>query len=247
MRVRLTIAMAVMLAPAVAAQPGKFPPDSLVNVKVIPKTTPVTELIGTMRNFTSFLGVRCQFCHIGEEGRPLTEFDFTSDEKRTKQVARQMMRMVQEINERLDTIPGRTTPGLQVTCGTCHRGVTRPVPLSALMEDVAGSAGADSAIRAYRALRAKYYGADAYNFGEASLNIAAFRLGRANRFPEAFALLGLNEELFPGSSGMYVFRGNISLMQRDTAAAAKAYREAIRRDPQNEEAKGRLRNIGQQP
>ena len=247
MRVRLTIAMAVMLTPALSAQPGKFPPDSLVNVKVIPKTTPVTELIGTMRNFTSFLGVRCQFCHIGEEGRPLTEFDFTSDEKRTKQVARQMMRMVQEINERLDTIPGRTTPGLQVTCGTCHRGVTRPVPLSALMEDVAGSAGADSAIRAYRALRARYYGGDAYNFGEASLNIAAFRLGRANRFPEAFALLGLNEELFPGSSGMYVFRGNISLMQRDTAAAAKAYREAIRRDPQNEEAKGRLRNIGQQP
>jgi hypothetical protein len=158
-----------------------------------------------------------------------------------------MMRMVEEINQRLDTIPGRTTPGLQVTCGTCHRGVTRPVPLSALMEDVAGSAGADSAIRAYRALRARYYGGDAYNFGEASLNIAAFRLGRANRFQEAFALLGLNEELFPGSSGMYVFRGNISLMQRDTVAAAKAYREAIRRDPQNEEAKGRLRNIGQQP
>jgi cytochrome c-type biogenesis protein CcmH/NrfG len=46
---------------------------------------------------------------------------------------------------------------------------------------------------------------------------------------------------------MYVFRGNISLMQGDTTAAAKAYREAIRRDPTNEEAKGRLKNIGQQP
>ena len=112
MRVRLTIAMAVLLASGLAAQPGKFPPDSLVNVKVVPKSTPVSDLIGTMRNFTSYLGVRCQFCHIGEEGRPLTEFDFTSDEKRTKQVARQMMRMVLEINRRLDSRLGyRTASG----------------------------------------------------------------------------------------------------------------------------------------
>jgi hypothetical protein len=248
MATRLTLAAALLLAPALAAQtPHKFPPDSLINVKVIPRETPVLQLIGIMRNFTSYLGVRCQFCHVGEEGRPLAEFDFPSDDKRTKLVARQMIRMVDEINRRLDTIPGRAAPGLQVTCGTCHRGVSRPVPLSTLIEEVAGSAGADSAIRAYRALRQRYYGSDAYNFGEGSLNIAAFRLGRANKFTEAFQLLGLNEELFPGSSGMYVFRGNISLMQGDTTAAAKAYREAIRRDPTNEEAKGRLKNIGQQP
>ena len=245
---RLAILTSLMIAPALAAQtPHKFPPDSLVNVKVIPRETPVLQVIGTMRNFTGYLGVRCPFCHVGEEGRPLAEFDFPNDQKRTKLVARQMMRMVEEINRRLDTIPGRTAPGLLVTCGTCHRGVSRPVPLSTLIEEAAGSAGADSAVRAYRALRQRYYGSDAYNFGEGSLNTAAFRLGRAGKFPEAFQLLGLNEELFPGSSGVYVFRGNISLMQGDTTAAAKAYREAIRRDTTNEEAKGRLRNIGQQP
>jgi hypothetical protein len=245
---RLIVLAAAMLTPVLtAAAQSKFPPDSLVNVKVIPRSTPVQDVIGTMRNFTSYLGVRCQFCHIGEEGRPLTEFDFVSDDKRTKQVAREMMRMVQEINRRLDSLPGRAMPGLEVTCGTCHRGVSRPAPLATIMEEVAGSSGTDSAIRAYRALRSRYYGSDAYNFTESSLNIAAFRLGRASRFAEAFALLGLNEELYPGSSGMYVFRGNISLMQRDTAAAARAYREAIRLDPQNQEARGRLRNIGQQP
>lgn len=246
MRIRLTLALTVALAPVLSAQAGKFPPDSLVNVKVIPKSTPVINVIGTMRNFTSFLGVRCPFCHVGEEGKPLTEFDFASDQKRTKQVARQMMLMVAEINRRLDTLPDPAT-GLQVTCGTCHRGVSRPVPLSTMMEEIAGSAGADSAVRAYKALRQRYYGADAYNFTEPSLNIAAFRLGRAGKYPEAFALLGLNEELYPGSSGMYVFRGNISLMQGDTVAAARAYREAIKRDPQNDEAKGRLKAIGQQP
>ena len=62
-----------------------------------------------------------------------------------------------------------------------------------------------------------------------------------------FALLKLNEELYPASSGMYVFRGNINLMKGDTTAAAAAFREAIRRDPANDEAKGRLQAIGQKP
>jgi predicted negative regulator of RcsB-dependent stress response len=99
----------------------------------------------------------------------------------------------------------------------------------------------------YRTLRERYYGRAAYDFGEPTLSIAAFRLGRAKKFDEAFALLKLNEELFPGSAQQYVFRGNISLMRGDTSAAAAAFREAVRRDSTNEEAKGRLRQIGRQP
>ena len=243
-----SVSACLLFASALGAQaPGKWPPDSLVNTQVIPHSTPVVQVVGMMRNFAGNLGVRCQFCHVGEEGMPLERFDFAKDEKRTKLVARQMMRMVDEINRRLDTLPGRTTPGLQVTCGTCHRGVSRPVPLSTLIEEVAQTAGADSAIKTYRALRARYYGSGAYDFSESSLNIAAFRLGRARRFDDAFALLRVNEELFPASSGMSVFRGNISLMRGDTAAAATAYREAIRRDTTNAEARGRLRDIGQRP
>ena len=234
-------------AAALAQAPGRFPPDSLVNVQVFPRTTPVIEVVGAMRNVAIGLGVRCQFCHVGEEGMPLERFDFASDEKRTKLVARQMMRMVQEINRRLDTIPGRATSGLQVTCATCHCGVSRPLPLSTLVIDAATAAGSDSAIRAYRSLRQQYYGRDAYDFGEGSLNTAAFRLGRAGKYDEAFALLRLNEEMFPNSSGMYVFRGNISLMKGDTTAAEAAFREAIRRDPANREAQGRLQAIGRKP
>jgi hypothetical protein len=237
-------------AGALAAQaPGHWPPDSLVNTKVFPHATPVMQVVGAMRNITGALGVRCQFCHVGEEGMPLERFDFAKDEKRTKLVARQMMLMVQEINRRLDTLPehGHAGPNLQVTCATCHRGVSRPAPLATLMEETATAAGADSATRLYRALRERYYGRDAYDFGESSLNIAAFRLGRTNKFDDAFALLRLNEELFPGSSGMYVFRGNISLMKSDTAAAVTAFREAVRRDSTNQEAKGRLRAMGQRP
>lgn len=69
---------------SLAAQPpGHSPPDSLINTKVFPRNTPVTQVIGTMRNITGALGVRCQFCHVGEEGMPLERFDFAKDEKRT--------------------------------------------------------------------------------------------------------------------------------------------------------------------
>ena len=244
---RAALALLLISAPLPGQAPGKWPPDSLVNLRVIPKSTPVMQVVGMMRNITGDLGVRCQFCHVGEEGQPLARFDFASDQKRTKAVARQMMLMVREINSRLDTLPDRPAPLLQVTCGTCHRGTSRPIPLAALMVEAAQGSGADSAIAAYRTLRRRYYGRDAFDFGEPSLNIAAFRLGQAKRYDEAFALLRLNEEFFPGSSGMYVFHGNINLMRGDTAAAEAAFREAIRRDSSNNEARGRLRAIGGRP
>ena len=241
------LAMAALPVQLPAQAAGRWPPDSLRNVQVIPRTTPVSQVIGVMRNITFDLGVRCQFCHVGEEGMPLERFDFTSDDKRTKRVARQMMRMVEEINRRVDTLPERSAPAVQVTCRTCHHGISRPAPLSTLMVEIAQTSGADSALRAYRALRERYYGSDSYDFREPTLNIAAFRLGRADRVADALVLLDFNEQLFPNSSAMAVFRGNIQLMRGDTAAAEEAFREAIRRDSTNAEARGRLRQIGRPP
>lgn len=238
---------AVLSTSLVAQVAGKFPPDSLINTKVIPHDTPVMQVVGTMRNFAGGLGVRCSFCHVGEEGKPLDTYDFAVDKKRTKLVARQMMRMVEEINHRLDTIPERPTAGVTVTCSTCHRGISRPVPLSSQIQETTLAAGADSAIRLYQALRQKYYGRDAYDFGESSLSISAFRVGREKKYDDALTLIRFNETLFPGSSGMSVFRGNILLMRADTAGAAAAYREAITRDSTNNEARGRLKDIGQKP
>lgn len=241
---RSAIVLLIAVASQASAQPGKFPPDSLINTKVFPKSTPVTEVIGTMRNFTSALGVRCQFCHVGQEGQPLDQFDFASDQKRTKLVARHMMRMVAEINARLDTIPQRGQPPIGATCMTCHHGVSRPMPLPQLIQESAVAVSADSAIQAYKILRQRYYGRDAYDFSEASLNIAAFRTARAGKPDEGLKLLQYNEGLYPNSSGMSVFKGNILLMKGDTAGAETAFREAIRRDSTNNEAKGRLQAIG---
>jgi hypothetical protein len=242
-----SLGVASLSATLSAQASGKFPPDSLINTQVIPRTTPVAQVIGQMRNITGALGVRCQFCHVGQEGQPLAQFDFASDQKKQKLVARQMMRMVGDINRRLDTLPARGTPPVVVTCATCHRGLSRPVPLFTVVEQAAVAVNADSAIRAYRALRQRYYGRDAYDFSESALNIAAFRTARGGKPDDALALLRLNEELYPNSSGMSVFKGNILLMKGDTTGAATAFREAVRRDSTNSEARGRLRDIGRTP
>ena len=63
-------------------------PEVFNNLQVLPKDISKAELLGNMR---SFAGGRCQFCHVGEEGQPLSEFDFVSDEKETKKKARVMM------------------------------------------------------------------------------------------------------------------------------------------------------------
>ncbi|HZJ00229.1 MAG TPA: c-type cytochrome [Gemmatimonadaceae bacterium] len=242
---RIVVSVLLCIASTASAQvQGKFPPDSLINVKVFPKNTPVADVVGTMRGFAGALGVRCTFCHVGSEGQSLGEFDFASDQKRNKLVARQMMRMLAEINARLDTIPEKKQPALSATCMTCHRGVSRPLPLATLVQEAAVAVSADSAISAYKVLRAKYYGRDSYDFSESSLNTAAFRTARAGKPDEALKILSYNETLYPNSSGMSVFKGNIQLMKGDTAAAEASFREAIRRDSTNTEAKGRLQAIG---
>ncbi len=241
---KLVILMLTATSVASAQPAHKFPPDSLRNTQVIPRSTPIIEVIGTMRNFTSALGVRCTYCHVGSESIDLAEYDFATDQKRNKVVARQMMRMLAEVNARLDTIPGREHPAITATCMTCHHGVSRPVPLATLIQETTVSVSADSALSAYKVLRDKYYGRDAYDFSEASLNIAAFRTARAGKANDALKLIEYNEKLYPKSSGMSVFRGNILLMKGDTAAAEAAFREAIRRDSTNNEARGRLQAIG---
>src|SRR6476646_1943864 len=142
---------------------AQFPPTKLQNLKVFPTDIPVRALLDTMASFTRALGVRCTYCHVGEEGQPLSSFDFPSDKKPEKAKAREMLRMVGAINgEYLTKLADRRTPQISVACATCHRGVAEPRPLQQVVLNVYDAAGADSAEALYRALRTRYYGRAAY-------------------------------------------------------------------------------------
>jgi hypothetical protein len=246
-KLRLTLLIAAGL-PVPAMAQNRFPPDSLQNIKALPSNLTPREVVARMQGFTRALGVRCPYCHVGEEGQPLASFDFVSDERRNKQVAREMIRMVQRINEQtLARITDRPDTTVQVTCQTCHRGVARPIPLEQIVVQAVRGAGLDSAIRAYRALRTRYFGSDAYDFSERSLVRAAATLAQAREFEPALGLLALDNEFYPRGSEVMVASGDVQRARGDTAAAIRSYREALTREPGNQAARQRLSQLGQQP
>ena len=83
------------------------------------------QLMSNMKVFAQSLGVRCVHCHVGEEGKPLSTFDFASDAKKEKQVARKMLTMVHRINSADFAVTD--FKNVKVTCFTCHRGATKPL------------------------------------------------------------------------------------------------------------------------
>lgn len=72
-------------------------PEHSQNLRVLPDTTSAATLRRTMQGFTRSLGVRCSACHVGS-GSDFNTWDFASDTKPHKDVARGMMRMTTELN-----------------------------------------------------------------------------------------------------------------------------------------------------
>ena len=114
------LGLAVTLALATPAR-AQAPSDTTTNLKVFPVGTPRQDVIRAMREFDRALGVRCTYCHVGDERRPPKPADFALDDKPEKGRAREMMRMVADLNgtylKRLDR---RADPPVAVQCATCH-------------------------------------------------------------------------------------------------------------------------------
>ena len=121
-----TAVFGLSVATAQTAPPAmSFADPPHKNLKVLPQDMPAQQLIGTMKLFSQSLGVRCTYCHVGEEGKPLSSFDFASDAKDKKLIARKMLAMVHRINEQDFDV--HDFANVKVTCFTCHRGSTKPL------------------------------------------------------------------------------------------------------------------------
>ncbi|HEX7880484.1 MAG TPA: c-type cytochrome, partial [Candidatus Eisenbacteria bacterium] len=145
-RISLQAALATSQTPA-GTPPGgpPPPPPPPQNLQFYPKDMPRPELIARMREFSFALGVGCEYCHVDEHEGPNPREDFATDEKPAKVKARAMLVMTKEINDDLmDKIPHRVTPGVNVSCATCHHGLPVPQTLTERLTAAAAAGGADS-------------------------------------------------------------------------------------------------------
>jgi outer membrane lipoprotein-sorting protein len=69
------------------------------------------------------MGRRCNYCHVNNQG----QWDYASDAKPEKASAREMVKLVMDINKTTDRL--KLDP---VSCYTCHRGRTSPQSIPAL-------------------------------------------------------------------------------------------------------------------
>ena len=86
------------------------------NIQVL-KGLPASQLVPVMNYMAASLGVRCNYCHLNNQGT----WDYASDEKAEKKTAREMITMVGGINK------GNFRGNPEVSCYTCHRGRTSVV------------------------------------------------------------------------------------------------------------------------
>lgn len=122
------VAFPIAAAWAQSASPRLMKPESepkttdqaYKNIQVL-KDLPADQLIPAMQFVASSLGVECEFCHV--------ENAFDKDEKKPKQTARKMMRMMFAINK--DNFDGYR----EVTCYSCHRGARKPVGIPIISDE----------------------------------------------------------------------------------------------------------------
>ena len=100
--------------------------EEFKNLQVLPKNISEDSLDKVMDGFKAALGVRCNFCHVRNDSKD--QWDFASDEKNEKNIARQMMRMTMDINAKYFNFENSTRADTitVVKCQTCHRGEPHP-------------------------------------------------------------------------------------------------------------------------
>ena len=127
MRTLIMLMTALLTARGAAAQ-GPPAGQGRPNLQVL-QDVPESQLFIVMNAVASSLGVGCEHCHMRNAPDPKSVeggWLWDRDDKPAKVKAREMMRMVRDLNR--SRFEGRTA----VTCVTCHRGSTRVTNLPSL-------------------------------------------------------------------------------------------------------------------
>jgi len=241
------LALTALLTLPARAQEQWAWPEKPKNLQVLPKDWPGTRLRPVMVGFTRALGVRCSYCHKGEEGKPLSTYDFASDENPNKNRAREMYRMLGDINDHLKKIEPSGDKRVNMWCHTCHHGRPRPMTLDEELGEQYRTKGLKAALDDYADLKKKFYGRGAYDFGEGSLNAFGYDLLEKKDFAGAIQAFKLNAETFPESGNVWDSLAEAYMKSGDLKKAQETYEKSLALDPANENAKEMLKKIKEPP
>jgi len=240
-----------LLAEPVAAQGFRWPEEPK-NIQVLPAEAKGQVLGQIMRGYTRALGVRCEFCHVGQGGN-LAEFDFPADDKPAKEKARIMYEMVQAINTtHLDKLTELGVPAssrVEVTCVTCHRGNARPVMLGDVLAATIDSAGVDQAVTQYRQLRERSYGGFTWDFSTRTLAELSQRLAGEGKSAAALRMAQLALEVNGESVQGFLALATAQARAGNRAEAIAAFERAEAMAPEQQKGfiRQQIERLRQQP
>ena len=115
-----------------SGESGKTAEQVYKNIEVL-KGVPAGRIIPAMQFVTASLGVECNYCHV--------EGHLEKDDKKPKQVARDMMQMMFALNK--NNFEGHR----EVTCYSCHRGAPKPLTIPLVGGESQPTTAATSASR----------------------------------------------------------------------------------------------------
>jgi len=180
-----------------------------------------------MQAISQALGVPCDYCHAPENALK-------------REIAGAMIAMTRDINMRIHE--ATAIEATAVTCVTCHRGVAIPRPLGDILTQTMKDKGVTAAIDQYRDLRGKFYGRQAYDFGEDTL-ITLGRQFAQSRPSDSIALLQLNLEFYPRSASTYAEIAFAYTRKLDDASAIANLEKALEIEPNNGIIRGQLEQL----
>jgi hypothetical protein len=179
-----------------------------------------------MGSFTEALGVRCSNCHYMSDPKDVSTFDFASDKVPAKDIAREMLKMVNNINRetisKIAELSKEKNP-VEVNCYTCHRGYEKPILLEDVLYQTVKDSGTQAGINQYNSYRTEYYGKGTFDFSEESL----INLGDKLKPNEAIAFLKLNTQLYPESPKAFIGLSEGFINADNTADAISAAEKVI--------------------
>jgi hypothetical protein len=159
-----------------------------------------------------------------------------------------MLRMLNAINgEHLTKLVDRRSPSITVTCATCHRGIPEPRPLQQVLLTAYEGGGVDSVEKVYRALRQRFYGSAAYDFGEVPLADIAPAVRAKSGIADAIRLHKLNVAFSPQSGFALRQLAGAQTAAGDTSGAVASLQQAIALNANDSQAKTMLDRLRRSP